>query len=55
MPDGLSKATPFGFAEKIILAPSGLAVFFRKALHNPARDSWAGKKVKYWLHGAGDV
>ncbi|WP_443777616.1 hypothetical protein [Bacteroides clarus] len=39
---GLSKAVPLRVSAKIILAP--LAVFFRKALHNPARNGMAGKK-----------
>jgi len=38
----LSKAKPLRVSAKIFRAP--LAVFFRKALHNPARDSDAGKK-----------
>lgn len=42
VPYGLSKAGPFGFRGKIILA--ALAVFFPKALHNPARNGGAGKK-----------
>ena len=36
------KAGPFGFRGKIILA--ALAVFFPKALRNPARNGGAGKK-----------
>ena len=42
VPYGLSKAGPFGFRGKIILA--ALAVFFPKALRNPARNGGAGKK-----------
>jgi len=38
----LSKAGPSRVSAKIFRA--ALAVFFRKALHNPARDSEAGKK-----------
>ena len=41
-PPGLSKAKPLRVSAKIFRAP--LAVFFQKALHNPARDSDAGKK-----------
>ena len=41
-PPGLSKVKPLRVSAKIFRAP--LAVFFRKALHNPARDSDAGKK-----------
>ena len=39
---GLSKAGPLRVSEKIFRAP--LAVFFRKALHNPARHGMAGRK-----------
>lgn len=39
---GLSKAKPLRVSAKIILA--SLAVFSRKALHNPARNGLAGKK-----------
>lgn len=39
---GLSKAGPLRVSAKIFRA--ALAVFFRKALHNPVRDCLAGKK-----------
>jgi hypothetical protein len=42
VPYGLCKAGSFGFRGKIILA--ALAVFFPKALRNPARNGGAGKK-----------
>jgi hypothetical protein len=41
VPYGLCKAGPFGFRGKIILA--ALAVFFPKALRNPARHGTAGQ------------
>jgi len=41
-PPGLSKAGPSRVFGKIFRA--ALAVFSRKALHNPARDGKAGKK-----------
>ncbi|MCS2724486.1 hypothetical protein NXW08_14015 [Bacteroides uniformis] len=41
-PHGLSKAGPSRVFGKIFRA--ALAVFSRKALHNPARDGKAGKK-----------
>ncbi|EEB23012.1 hypothetical protein BACDOR_04660 [Phocaeicola dorei DSM 17855] len=42
VPFGLSKAGPLRVFGKIFRAP--LAVFSRKALHNPARNGEAGKK-----------
>ena len=41
---GLSKAGPLRVTAKIYRA--ALGVFFRKALHKPARDGLAGKKYK---------
>jgi len=42
VPFGLSKAVPLRVFGKIFRA--ALAVFSRKALHNPARNGEAGKK-----------
>jgi len=53
VPSGLSKAKPLRVFGKIFRA--SLAVFSRKALHNPARNGKAGKKLKKAALRAVDV